>query len=648
MFGSRQKTGSRAPQILRRVGFAYFLIVIGLIALVGYRQFDAIEQLKKGGPGGQTATSISRMSLLSERALGYATLLAGASNANESRYRKKLADALDSWRDLSGSTASDLSGTSASVKKAIAEINRTGKPFEEDLKQIQSLGPGAQAAALIDDASGHQSAYGAAVDSLANAYLTSAPSLTNTIQGHLYLTAGLFAAAALLISLLLFRPLLSATRKAIEFEQARFVIEKERVFKEKNEEVSEKMISEIQAKQVEMQAQAEALEVALARAEEVNRLKTAFLANMSHEIRTPMNHVIGMAELLSQTSLAAEQREWLRTIISSGNQLVTIINDILDLSQIEAGKLGLDPQRVNLRHLITDAVRPFEAEAKEKNIGIAVWLAAGVTEEIVTDPVRLRQILTNLISNSIKFTSEGRIDVSAETILAGDRLDLRISVKDTGIGIDPARAKAIFESFTQADVSTKRMYGGTGLGLTIVKQLVELMGGTIDLKSTPGAGSEFTVTVPAAAGPETPRSGGGGSPHQITDLPNLNLSCLVVEDNLVNQKVLVKLLEKLGCRVETVEDGETAVALANARSYDVILMDIHMPGKDGVEATKDIRAREKLGRKSPIPIVAVTADAMQEDRQRFIEAGMDDYVAKPVRQATLVPILSRFRKMSPV
>jgi CheY-like chemotaxis protein len=298
--------------------------------------------------------------------------------------------------------------------------------------------------------------------------------------------------------------------------------------------------------------------------------------------------------------------------------------------------------------LITDAVRPFEGEASQKGVGMAVWLAAGAREEVVADPVRIRQVLTNLISNSIKFTATGRIDVSAETVGTGDKLELRLSVKDTGIGIEPARLKAIFESFTQADVSTKRVYGGTGLGLTIVKQLAELMGGSIDVRSAPGMGSEFTITIPAQAASDTPKPIQTPAASVVTDLPNLSLSCLVVEDNPVNQKVLVKLLEKLGCNVDTAEDGEAAVQKTQSHGYDVILMDIHMPGKDGIEATRDIRNREEQWKQPRTPIVAVTADAMQEDRQRFIDAGMDDYVAKPVRQATLVPILSRFRKVSVV
>jgi signal transduction histidine kinase/ActR/RegA family two-component response regulator len=635
MFGKRTENGSRAPQILRKLGIAYVLIVLALVGLVGYRQYDGAQKLKAAS---EVNASLPKLKALAERAASNASLVA----KGDSKFAQKLKESTSGLQTAAATVGANLKDAPDSVTDAFAASEKARKQLDSDLQKVIKGSGVAQAAANAAD---HRRSYNAAVDKLTTEYEKSGPVYG---ESDLLLTGGLFAGVTLLLSAFVFIPLLRGTKKAVEFEQARFITEKEKVFKERNKEASAQMMSEIQAKQDEMKAQAEALEIALARAEEVNRLKTAFLANMSHEIRTPMNHVIGMAELLSQTSLSTEQREWLRTIISSGNQLVTIINDILDLSQIEAGKLAMDPVRFNLRELITDAVRPFEGEASQKGVGMAVWLAAGAREEVVADPVRIRQVLTNLISNSIKFTATGRIDVSAETVGTGDKLELRLSVKDTGIGIEPARLKAIFESFTQADVSTKRVYGGTGLGLTIVKQLAELMGGSIDVRSAPGMGSEFTITIPAQAASDTPKPIQTPAASVVTDLPNLSLSCLVVEDNPVNQKVLVKLLEKLGCNVDTAEDGEAAVQKTQSHGYDVILMDIHMPGKDGIEATRDIRNREEQWKQPRTPIVAVTADAMQEDRQRFIDAGMDDYVAKPVRQATLVPILSRFRKVSVV
>jgi signal transduction histidine kinase/ActR/RegA family two-component response regulator len=627
----------------------YFLVIFALIGLVGYRQYDAVQTLKEEAPGGALARSISSLESLADKATAQALLAAGATAPEDIAYRSKLRTLQENWVATSTKVTKGLSdGAPHDVGKALARVNEASKALSVDLTKARNGAKASQQQAA-QQALRDLQPYRLAVQDLADEFDKTGATLAGKMESHLMLTAGLFAGIALLVSFLIIRPMLASTRKSVEFEQIRYLNEKEKTYSEKNKEVSEKAMAELQAKQEEMKAQAEALEVALSRAEEVNRLKTAFLANMSHEIRTPMNHVIGMAELLSQTSLTTEQREWLRTIIGSGNQLVTIINDILDLSQIEAGKLALDPVRFNLRHLVTDAVRPFEGDANAKNVSIAVWLAAGAKEEVISDPVRIRQVLTNLISNAIKFTSEGRIDVSAETVIGKDKAELRLSVKDTGIGIDPKRLQAIFDSFTQADVSTKRVYGGTGLGLTIVRQIAELMGGVVEVKSTPKQGSEFIVTVPVQLPTDLSKPEEATTPvSSVTDLPNLSLTCLVVEDNPVNQKVLVKLLEKLGCKVDTVDDGEAAVNRTRANSYDIILMDIHMPGKDGIEATKEIRDRERTLRQPATPIVAVTADAMQEDRQRFIDAGMDDYVAKPVRQATLVPILSRFRKVSVV
>ncbi len=644
MFGKGSGNGNRATHILRRVGIAYVLIMLALAGLVGYRQYEAVERIKASGPGGEVSASMAKLSTLAQRASAYAALVAGAEGDLKDKYRTRLKEARGAWTDTGAALTSKLKGSGAQVESAMDAVQKAAKPLANDLQQAQSSSKAEQSQAAYN-ALDHQQAYVAAVEGLESAFAK-----TGAVYGaqDVLLTAGLFGGLALVLSLFVFHPLLRSSKKAVEFEQIKFTTEKEKTFKEKTQEAFAQMTLEIQAKQDEMQAQSVALEIALARAEEVNRLKTAFLANMSHEIRTPMNHVIGMAELLTQTSLSTEQRDWLRTIITSGNQLVTIINDILDLSQIEAGKLSMDPVKFNLRELVTDAVKPFEGEANQKGVTMAVWLSADAREDIIADPVRIRQVLTNLISNSIKFTSTGRIDISAETVGTNDNLQLRLNVKDTGIGIEPARLKAIFESFTQADVSTKRVYGGTGLGLTIVKQLAELMGGTIDVRSAIGSGSEFTVTIPAQMPAEEPKSELPLTTSTVMDLPNLNLRCLVVEDNPVNMKVLVKLLEKLGCSVDTAEDGDVAVAKTKDSLYDMILMDIHMPGKDGIEATKDIRAREASGKRPRTPIIAVTADAMQEDRQRFMDSGMDDYVAKPVRQATLVPILSRFRKVSVV
>ncbi|MEA3203381.1 MAG: hypothetical protein QOI63_1056 [Thermoplasmata archaeon] len=519
----------------------------------------------------------------------------------------------------------------------------------------------------------------------------------------------------------------------------------------------------------------QALRAARQAAEAAGQAKADFLANMSHEIRTPMNAVIGMTQLLGDTPLTAEQADYAKTIRSSGEHLMTIINDILDYSKIEAGKVELEQAPVDLRRCVEECLDIVAPRAADKRLETGTIFADGVPEAVVGDLARLRQVLLNLLSNAVKFTARGEVVVQVDAKpLGGGRHEVHIAVSDTGIGIPPDRFDRLFQSFSQVDSSTTRNYGGTGLGLAISKRLVELMGGRIWAESRPGAGSTFHFTVNAAearmparepthapaslqglralvvddnatnrrilrlqlakwgmeveeatAGPEAlallqakpfaiglvdhqmPEMDGielcqrirerlpparlalliissiGTKPegYKRTDLgiaqfltkpvrqsqlhdavvsalsqtpkavaevgkpapaaaPRRDLTVLLAEDNLVNQKVALKMLERLGIMADVANNGEEAVAAERDRPYDLIFMDIQMPKLDGLEATRRIRALAPAPARRPF-IVAMTADAMPGDRERCLAAGMDDYVSKPVRMEALQAVLGK-------
>lgn len=375
-------------------------------------------------------------------------------------------------------------------------------------------------------------------------------------------------------------------------------------------------------------------------AERANRAKTEFLANMSHELRTPMNGMMGMTQLLLESGASAEQREYLETIMESARELMRIIDELLDISCIEAGEMRLQPVSFNPRETVEKAALLFTTRAGRKGIDFSMAVEESVPQALYGDVGRIRQILINLIGNALKFTRQGRIEIRVRAEEQDGICRIFFEVADTGIGIPPEKQPLIFEKFMQVDTSLQREYGGAGLGLSITRRLVELMGGTISVESEVGKGSVFRFDLVLAPSEEIPLPAPKPPPDK-TMLFRANI--LLVEDNLVNSRVAAAMFKKLGCRVTTSTSGAEAVrqlSLHKHTLFDIIFMDCQMPGIDGFETTRSIR--RMAGALRDIPIVAMTARALDEDRRRCLEAGMDDYLAKPVSPDSLIAILQKY------
>jgi len=424
----------------------------------------------------------------------------------------------------------------------------------------------------------------------------------------------------------------------------------------------------IQARLAEAKQQAE---MHAQRAEAASRAKSDFLAMMSHEIRTPMNGVLGFVNLLLETPLNPEQREFAQTVQHSGDALLTIINDVLDYSKIEAGHMTVEQIDFNLRSVCDEVRAILQAAVAKRGLTMSLAYDATLPPFIKGDPVRLRQVLLNLASNAVKFTERGTVGIEVSRL---DGAQVKISVTDSGIGIAAEQLDRLFRRFTQADSSTTRRYGGTGLGLAISKTLVELMGGTIGAQSHQGTGSTFWITLPLIAGrqaqTETKAVESSGvptlvavaaepvaaAPPALCAPPTLSAALtlssaplaagrvLLVEDNFVNERVAVYMLTKLGHQVDVAKHGREAIDMLGKAGYDLVLMDCQMPEMDGFEATRIIRDRSSAVIDHEVPVIAMTANAFPEDRARALACGMNDFLAKPVDRSLLASMLDKWMK----
>ncbi len=386
------------------------------------------------------------------------------------------------------------------------------------------------------------------------------------------------------------------------------------------------------------------------KADEANMAKSEFLANMSHEIRTPMNGILGMVEILARTALESRQARLVNTIKRSAQSLLSIIDDILDFSKIEARKVELESVPFSLKKLLDDSLSLWTEWSRDKGLRFECQVDDAIPDGLLGDPTRLGQILTNLVGNAIKFTSEGEVVVRVERLISDSEDVLRIVVRDTGIGLSSDAQRRVFDTFAQGDSSTTREFGGTGLGLAIVKQLVHAMDGTVGVESTPGNGATFWVEVPLIeATPvrsvETSR-GCNVVRDEDEDLPLRSVRVLMAEDNEVNREVAEEMLGLLGCDVASATNGAEALQMWQKDTYDIVLLDCQMPVMDGFETVAKIREIESRSGAEPIPILAVTANAMKADRDRCHASGMDGFLSKPYSLDDLRDAIAQFVRQS--
>ena len=382
----------------------------------------------------------------------------------------------------------------------------------------------------------------------------------------------------------------------------------------------------------------------LKKTEEANRLKSEFLAVMSHEIRTPINGIMGMANLLSRGKLTDDQRKHIGMLKQSSEVLLEIINDMLDFSKIETGKVELEKTRFHLKEVIEDIVITYSPRAMEEGVEIFFEYNDAMPLYYIGDSLRIRQIIYNLVSNAIKFTDDGhvKINVSMEN---GKETSIRVEVEDTGIGVPKSKRDKIFMKFMQADSSTTRKYGGTGLGLAICQSLVEMMGGSIGIKDNELGGATFWFTCELEASIRSDNIPNNKDSHHASNQESVSFDgckVLLVEDNFVNKEYARALLEDIGCYVTVAENGVEAISELKDNKFDIVLMDCRMPEMDGYEATKIIRQMQKDGEMDSFPIIALTANAMEGDREKCVAAGMEDYLSKPVKVDELIKTLSRW------